>query len=101
HDPARIDRQQAGQRTQQRRLARAVRAEDRQHLPGLDVELDIEIERPDSQADSGGEAHPAPDDGVPPSQRSRRPTSTANETANRLTLRTNTSSGVAYHSTTV
>ena len=44
-DRARLDRQQAGEAAQQRRLAGAVRAEHGHHLTGLDVELDVEVER--------------------------------------------------------
>ena len=95
-DPAASIGQQAGERPQHRRLAGAVGAEDGEHSPGLDRELDVEVERAELQrrssrverhADAPGRAAP------PPSQRSRSPTSTANETAISTRLRMSASSG--------
>ncbi len=74
-------------------LPGAVRSEDGDHLTGFDSEFDVEVEGAELQADARVEAHPAPGAGVPPSHRSRRPTSTANDTAISTRLRINASSG--------
>ena len=79
-DPAPVDREEPPERTQQRRLARAVRSEHGEHLTGLDGEFHVELERSEPHTDRGVEAH-ASAARAPPSQRSRSPMRTANETA--------------------
>ena len=44
-DVAAVDRDESGESAQQRRLARPVRAENRQHLARLDTDLHVELER--------------------------------------------------------
>ena len=56
HLPA-VEREQAGDGAQQRGLARPVRAEHRQHLAAGDRELDVEIERADTDAEPGLQRH--------------------------------------------
>src|SRR5262245_42086461 len=80
------ERDQAGERTQERRLAGAVRAEDRDHLAGGDVELGAQLERAETRLDPRAQAHGS-------SQRRRSPISTASETARRTRLSTMPASG--------
>ncbi len=91
-DPAAIYLEQAGECSQQRGFPGAIRAEDREHFASFDGEIDVERQRAESQHKLGVEAHAAPP--VPPSQRSRSPTSTANETAISTRLRISASCGL-------
>ena len=61
---------QAGERAQQRRLARAVRSDEHDELAGLDRELDVEIERPSRSRRA--QSRPAPRHGATPAPASRR-----------------------------
>ena len=77
-----IDRSESGEAPQHGALAGAVRTEQSHDLPGGKVHLDLEVERPEVQSDPSVEGHAATCTGrLPvPNQRSRRPTSTPNET---------------------
>ena len=89
HD-AGVDGQQAGEAGQDGRLAGAVGAEQRDHLTRGDVEPDVEPEPAALHLEVGLEAHgPAP----PVSHRSRRPTSTATDTASSSSDSTTARSG--------
>ena len=91
-DAAAVDGQQPGQAAERRALARAVRSEHGDDLPGLGVELDVERERAHRPHQAGGERHAC---GLPPPRnRSRSATSTPKETAMRTRLRTMASSGL-------
>src|SRR5438270_705583 len=87
HAPG-IEGQEAGQPSEQRRLAGAVGTEHGKEFSRLDRQIDIELEAADANAHPRLEAH---DD---PSQRSRRPISTASETASSTRLNTIAASGL-------
>ena len=87
-DAAIVDRDQPSQGSQNGRLAGTVRAEDGQRLAPRDAEIDVEVERADAELDVRLEAQR-----LSPSQRSRSPTRTANETTISTRLRTSASSG--------
>src|SRR6185369_9196213 len=72
------------------RLAGAARADDRDHLAGLDLERDLEVEAGEAHGDAGVERHRRPQS---PSQRPRKPISTASDTARRTRLSANAASG--------
>jgi hypothetical protein len=55
-DPSAVDREQAGQRTEQGGLAGAVGAEDRDDLAGFGVDRHVEVERAEPQRHLGVEA---------------------------------------------
>ena len=86
-DMAAADRDESGQRPQERRLARAVWPEQRHDLSGSDLERDVEVQGTKLQLHRGLQRHAAP------SHRSRRPTSTATEIASSTRLRTNEACG--------
>ena len=52
-DPSAVERQQPGERAQQRRLAGAVRPDQHDRLAGLGIEPDVEGERAEPDADAG------------------------------------------------
>ena len=78
---------QPRERAKQRRLARAVRPEHGDRLPGAGRELDVEREAAAAGFDRGPQAHNEP------SQRSRMPMRIANDTASRIRLKTIAPSG--------
>ena len=72
-DPSPLDGNQPGQGPQQGRLARPVGPDHGEHRIG-DLQLDVEVERPESECYLGVERQ------LPPSQRSRSATRTIKET---------------------
>ena len=93
--PASIGKQ-PGEAAEARGLAGAVRSEHGDDLARLGVELDVEVEAAERAARCGRRGVMPVVRGVPPpSNRSRRPTSTANDTATSTRLSMIASSGLA------
>jgi len=93
-----VDGLKARQAPQQRGLARGVRAEDRDDLARLRLEIDVEGKRSDTESHGGCEMHgsllqPAGGRARPPSQRSRNAINTANDTPMSNKLMMNASGG--------
>ena len=80
-DPAPVEGDEPGERPEQRRLARAVRAQHRDGLATGGDEVDGEVERAEAHVDRGRE-------GQRISHRSRSETSTTSDTATSTRLRT-------------
>ncbi len=59
-DPTGVDRDESGERAQQRRLARAVRAEHRDGLPVGRLQRDLEVELAQADPELSGQRHAAP-----------------------------------------
>ena len=94
-DPPAGQRDQAGERTQRRRLAGAVGAEQRHHLAGGDLETQVEDEAVSVDPEVGAQADGPPGAHVadPATQRSRRQASTTTETSSSTRDRTIADSG--------
>ncbi len=96
-DAAAVDRGESGQAAQHRALAGPVRAEQRQELAGLHVEICVQVERAEPERELSRQGHAATAEirwSVRPNHRSRSPTSTANEIAISSSASTIASSGL-------
>ncbi len=91
-DAARVDGQEAGEATERRALAGAVRSQEGDDLARLGVELDVELEGTEGPHDAGVKCHAW--GGPPPRNRSRRATRTPKDTAMRTKLKMMASSGL-------
>ena len=91
-DPTAVEREQPGERAQERGLAGTVRSEDRDRLTVGGGEQRVERERAELQADLCVEAHRTY------SHRSRSSASTATQTASSTTLRPIATSGSDWSS---
>ena len=84
-----VDGLQPGQGAEHGRLAGAVGTEEGHDLAGVDGEVDVEVERPEVEAQRGGGGHDRS------SQRSRSETITTSDTASSTRLMATATSGLA------
>ena len=87
-DAPAAQREETGKRTQQRRFPCPVGAQHRDQFSGRNRQLHVELKGTQAGLDSCVECH------EPPNQRSRKPMSTASETASKTRLRTMAASGL-------